>query len=205
MPTGYTDVLDSNNKSTKDWILEDLARAFGICIMMRDDIGDFTKEEILEKIKDDSTYHETNLEKSKKQLEEYKNFSHDDWMNLMKKENEAIVKSNEKSIKKANKIKKIHDKTKADLILVMNGSDDDITKNICKYGLEQLERVEKYDCEPYISELHNYLIDFINDKIDSTKRSIKYHTDEMIKQEERNKERVEGYLNLISNVERILG
>ena len=205
MVTGYTMKLDEGGKSAKDWILEDLARAFGICVMLRDDNSYMSKEEILSKLKDDSsTYHKRGIIEAKTNLVKYATMSENDWQKILDEENLKIVASNMESMRKANELKKLHDKTILDLEKVIEKTSDAITMKVCGFGIQQLNLVED-ECKPYISKEQTDLDGFKAGKIEVANRDIEYHTKEEKEQSEREEGRVDSYLKLISEVESILG
>jgi hypothetical protein len=71
MPTGYTAQLEEMKYNTEKWLIQSISRAFGMCVMLRDDRQDLSEEEIIKKIKDDSdsVYHTKELANATKELQ----------------------------------------------------------------------------------------------------------------------------------------
>ena len=70
MPTGYTDNLDKNGFDTKKWVAESLARAFGVCVVLRDE-GDMSEEAIIERLREnaESSYYDKALKEANTKIE----------------------------------------------------------------------------------------------------------------------------------------
>ena len=203
MPTGYTAELDDTNIDTATWIKSNLVRAFGMCVMMRDD-GSLDEDAIKKKLEaDSSTYHEDRLKESIEELEKYTSMSDSGWQTLYKKYCDKTNRENKESIKKARVKMLRHAKARSDLLKVKKSTSDDITKNVVNFGIEQLD-VCKSECEPYISTINKFPA-FRSSRITSAERSIQYHTDEMAKEIDRDDGRLEAYMKVVSEVDRILG
>lgn len=204
MVTGYTAVLDETDKSTRDWIMEDLIRQFGICVVLREEPFGLTEEAILKKIKEESDYQERSLKEAKEDFTKYEAMTDGQWKKLMEKKNKEIVEDNERSRKEAMALKEIHLRAARDLNLVKDNTENEITKTICEFGLQQLD-VTKRECEPCITELHTDMIAFKKNKLDDTINSVQYHTVELKEQNERNEKRVQEFLKVRDDVNSILG
>ena len=189
MPTGYTSTLDNTEKDTADWIVEDLSRAFGMCVMLREDNMGLTADQILAKIKSDSNYHVKALADAKAELLMFEGLSETEWKNIMDIENKDIANSNRESVLEASERAELHERAKRDLKLIIIKTRDDITQNVCKFGLEQLKLVNG-ECEPYLSELHKDIDVFKTTKLENATISICYHEKELKETEERNNGRV---------------
>ncbi len=207
MPTGYTSELDEKNMSTKQWIMESLSRSFGICAAIRDEPLILSEEEILKRLqrydKSEIEYHKTELVKAQNKLLELKQMSDVDWTVSRTLEIAKIQRQNQKNIKEANTLKKLHEKTYADLFKILSSpKSTEITKNIVKYGVEQLNLVAS-ETVPYITEVPS-LEKHKEDRLNHLNREINYHTEELDKAEGRAKDRLVGFLTLKKEVEEIL-
>ncbi len=207
MPTGYTAELDDHPRlTTAKWVTKHLSRAFGVCVTLRDGPFGLSPEEIeayLEKeIGRSTSDHKENLSEAEETLKSIES-DPEVWIGLHKAEVERLKKSNARSVKKASKTNRRHERVKKDLIKLRDNTDDEVTRNIAKYGLKQLEIV-KSDTEPYIQEVPD-LEKFKTDKLASLNWTIEYHTKKMEKTEKRERERVLAYQKIRSEVEKILG
>ena len=193
---------------TKTWIMEGLARAFGICVTLRDSGFDLTEQQILAKLeserKSDCEWHDKGLKEHTRKLAKYNKMSDVEWIALFKKENKKIRTQNSKYIKEAKAIADIHNKAIKYLQDVLsNNSVSDITKNIVKYGLEQLELV-KSDREPYHKDLLKSPKELKRTKIKDANWEFEYHTKEITKSKQRTQERVELYKQLRKDIDMVL-
>lgn len=207
MPTGYTAALDEKDLNTSQWFTEHLARAFGVCIILRDGPYGLSADEIeqhLEKeIERGTQYHEENLKEAKDLIERVNadpKIALNEVYNSMVKQKKEY---NTNSIKEARDTKKRHKRTIRELKKIQKKTTDEVTHNIAQFGLKQLELV-KSETEPYVSEIPS-LEKFIWDKAFSLNRDLKYHEEKIIESTKREQDRFETYRTIRSEVERILG
>lgn len=207
MPTGYTSILDDSTMPTKQWVMEVLARAFGVCVALREESLSLTEEQIREKIASygasDMKYHSRELEKAKRWSKKVARWTDEDWTRAYERSQRRIARSNKRSIAEAKRLKVRHDGVKADLEKVFASDVDEFTKDVVKYGLEQLKITER-ETEPYITEGRTFA-EFKEDTIASYKRDISYHTRELGEAQKRAVERVTYYSVLKADLERVLG
>lgn len=208
MPTGYTDMIDRDPKmTTKKWMMEGLARAFGVCVALKEEPFNLTEDQIRQKIiesgENDVGWHQTELTKAVEEKVDILNRTPEQWETAWKAHEKKREADNKCQIRDAKKIADRHNKVKEDLEKVLHADVDDFTKTIAKYGLEQLH-VTEHECEPYLDDpipLEKYKYDIVSHNL----RDIEYHTKEKQKAEERLKERVEGYITLRKDLDRVLG
>lgn len=205
MPTGYTVLLDDDHDlSTSIWVTEHLARNFGLLYHLRDGPYGLSADEIETTIvnSDGTKYYKENLEKTAKAFERL----HDDPDAFWKEEYDAEVKRlqkyNKQSQESADITKQRHEQVERDLIKLRDSTDDDITVNIAKFGLSQLELV-KQDREPYISEIPT-LEKFKEDTLRKMNRDVEYYLDKIEEREKANRDRLHAYRKVRSEVIRIL-
>ena len=206
MPTGYTSELDETpNITTAQWIMENLTRAFGVCVTLRDN-GDMTEEQIeshlRERVEGDGSYY---MDALKKTQEEFKRLRYDPtyWDVEYASTVERLEKYNKESIEEANALKIKHYKAIEDLIILRECTTDETTKNIAQFGLDQLELV-KSDTEPYIQEIPSFE-KFKKDKYNSICKDLEYYAKNLKEEKEREQSRLEAYLKIKSEVKRVLG
>jgi len=202
-------MLDDNPKmTTQQWVMEGLARAFGVCVTLREDPFDLSEEQIKQRIvedgKRDVDWYQKELNKAKEEYSKQSIRTKQEWKMAWLKHEAQKKKENAISITKAEKIKQCHDQVLSDLkLLLISPKTDELTKNIAKFGISQLNLVES-ECRPCIQEpttLANYKAEVIK----STKRDIEYHTEEIAKAKQRANERITLYTQLKHDVETVLG
>jgi len=204
MPTGYTDMIDRNPKiTTTQWVMQGLARAFGICVTLRDDSMDLTEHEITQRLTEDTKhevkYHEKELDKARKESLRLANRTCKAWQTAWSKYESEMRLHNQESTTEKSKNAERHNQVRDDLERIL-GSDKihETTRNIVQFGIDQLKLVQS-DCIPYI-EAPMELKTFISDAIKSNKRDIEYHTEELAKAKERTLERINLYKRLKEDI-----
>jgi hypothetical protein len=204
MPTGYTDMIDRNPTMTaKQWVMEGLARAFGMCVTLRDDAFDLSEEQIKKKLveseQSEINYHQKELNKAKKKCRTLATKTNKEWLTLWLTDDNKREEENKKSVVRANKLSDRHERVRDGLNRIL-ASDKvhEVTKSIAKFGIEQLDLVVA-DGEPYIREPIT-LEGFIKEAISSSKRDIKYHTEELAKAKQRGQERINLYARLKEDI-----
>ena len=207
MPTGYTVVLDENPElTTAKWVTEELSRNFGVCFVLRDGPHDLTEEAIEAYLKNEigrsTSYHKEKISEAQETLKAIK-VNPEVWNDLYASTVDELKKCNQRSIKEAKSTKQRHQQVEQDLIKLRDRAKDELTRNIAKFGLNQLE-VAKSETEPYIQEIP-HLDKFKTDKLASLNLDIEYHTENMEKTEKRERERLLVYQKIRQEVNEILG
>jgi hypothetical protein len=208
MPTGYTNELDENpDMTTEQWVIRTLARAFGVCVALREEPMNLTEEQIKQKIIEDGqwhvSYHLTELKKSKKLLKEISTRTDEQWETIWKKHETEKKKQNKQEIAETNKVKQRHQQVFDELQkLVESKQTSDFTKKVARYGMKQLTAVYSSDCVPYISKPLT-LEEFKTKITENAKRDFDYHTEELRKTKNRNNERLSLYLQLQKDVKKV--
>jgi hypothetical protein len=206
MPTGYTYSLDETGKSTADWFAESLCRAFGMCIMLRDDSNNLSRNEIIEKIKSSGeNYHLKRLKESQDELAELCKRSNADWALKFEEEVDRINLRNSESLVEFEKKRKAHLRAKADLKKVIDETDAQTVKNIAQFGIEQLELCSSEIDEFRPQEIPASIDDYKKSCYDSVQEDIEYHSDQAPEYQEREDCRLELYMEATKEVDRILG
>ena len=177
-----------------------------MCVMLKEEDFDLTFDEILEKLQNETedNYHVKALKEAEVDFMKLEAMSDEEWKEMMTKVNKEIEKKNDDSRQEALKLKELHARTERELIQVINSTKDEITQNVCRFGLEQLEAV-KYDCEPHLSELHSDVLLYKTNGLERAVRSIQYHKKNMGKADEHEIGRIESFIKVRDEVDRILG
>jgi len=207
MPTGYTAMLDDNPKmTTQQWIMQGLARAFGICVILRDESLNLTEEQITQRIAEDGKrdigYHQTELNKAIEESVKLAKRTEVEWETAWQKDEQEKEQHNKNSIARAKKMTERHFQVINDLERILASPEvDEITKNIANYGIEQLKLV-KSEREPYIQESIPFEAYRVN-TIKSNTRDIQYYTEELDKEKERVNGRVLAYSKLRKDLDAV--
>lgn len=207
MPTGYTDMIDNKPEmTTEQWIMTGLARAFGICVTLRDDELNLTEEQIEKRLEKDSqsdvNYNKKELEEAKIEAKVISKRTDEEWQALYVENEKRKLKENEESIAEHKLIKTRHLQVQKELETILNSKIHTITKDIVNFGVEQLTLV-KDECEPYIQEPET-LQKFITETKRSNAWNLKYHTEELSKATKRANQRLKLYQQLKHDVSTLL-
>jgi hypothetical protein len=209
MPTGYTHSLEKMKYDVNKWLKENIIRAMGVCITLRDH-GDMTAKQIAESLKKDASdsYHQKELKKTQAEL---KRFEAAD--SKLKKEYEAerdaakvsyAKRVQEHNLKKAQHIESI--KRVSALLLKANKENaNEVTVGTLKFALEQLNSAFEFDysTEPIKDEvIDQSLVEWKTAKIKKLVWSRDYHTKECAKEIDRNTERHQQYKEFIEFIDK---
>jgi len=173
MPTGYTSkIYEGEDVSGKEFIMT-CARAFGALIEMRDEPLD---ARIPEELKVD-TYHEKQLERSKQELDKYKNMSIEEAQKLVDKNYKKRIEENNKYYKEKLELKDRYEKVLVEVEAWKLPSPDH--QSLKNYAIDQLNKSIDFDCsgiENYEKEIKKETPEeYIQLKIDKCLWDIEYH------------------------------
>ncbi len=183
MPTGYTyNIVDGI--SFNEFAMQ-CARAFGACVLMRDEPND---AEIPKKFEID-TYHSENIDKANADIEKYANISLDD----AQAEVNAYMKKETKYYYK--KIKETEDQTLKFNNMLKETENwipptDDHYK-MKDFMIEQIKTSMRFDCNPSYYELPKPITaeQWIVNRKEEAYKSLEYHAKEYNKEVERTNNR----------------
>ena len=197
---------DDQNLPTSRWVTEGLARAFGVCIALRDDGYDIPEEEVMKRITEntnhDVEYHEENLKIATASLQKMMKHSREDWLSSWQSAIGSINKANKDSQERAVKLDLRHSAVKVDLEKLRDETTDVSTKRLAEFGLEQLKLVES-ETKPYTQSLPTST-EYKTNELARAKRDIEYHTEYLEKAKTRRDEAIQTYTNIRREVKRIL-
>lgn len=203
MPTGYTNQLDKKDFDVKKWISESLVRNFGVCVAFRDS-GEMTKEEMLDIFEKNAKnpYYKRELAKAIAEREKLTKLCDAEWKEKMENANKKEKEYYDKANAERRKIREGHEKTRLWLSGLLTCDISEVTKNIVKYGLEQLKTVEReYEADINEPTLCNNVSDFSGTNLKEAQRHIDYCKKELIKERERETERLQIYKRILEDVE----
>lgn len=208
MPTGYTEMIDTHPKmTTKKWILTGLARAFGVCVTLREEPMGLTEAQIRERIakdgQSDIDWHKAELDKAVSEMKTIGVRTETEWKALWQASEKHKKAHNALSIAEAEKIADRHEGVRKDLLKIVDSDVDEFTRNIAKYGLDQLKLTQS-ECEPFLYESMT-LDEFKGNKTRENVRDIEYHTKEMAQAQKRVNERVQAYMTLRKDLDKVFG
>jgi hypothetical protein len=102
MPTGYTASLERKDFNLKRWLKEDIVRAFGVCMHVRDE-GDMTEEALRESLKkrdEEKSLYEDSFKKDVSEHEKYLNMPLPEYTAYYEAEKEKAQKYYDERFKK---------------------------------------------------------------------------------------------------------
>jgi len=187
MPTGYTSkIYDGEQVTGKEFIMT-CARAFGALIEMRDEpMG----AQIPEELKVD-THHEKQLERSKQELNNYKNMPIEEIQELVDETYKKKIEENKKYYNEKLELKNRYERVLAEVEQWKLPSPEH--QNLKDYAIRQLEESILFDCghiEDYAKEVKKETAEeYIQRQIDSCLWNIEYHQKEWDKEVKRTNER----------------
>jgi hypothetical protein len=140
MPTGYTgEIYDGKEMSGKEFLMK-CARAFGACIMMRDNSLDTP---IPEEFKPNMYYLEK-IEESLTKLKDIQSLTKDKVIDYINQEYKDKIKYSKEQIIKYNEIKDRYLKTLREVEKWQPPTEDHI--ELKKFAIDQLQNSIKFDC-----------------------------------------------------------
>lgn len=185
MPTGYTsDIYEGKEVSGKDFLIK-CARAFGACIMMRDDSLDAP---IPEEFKP-NTYYSESLETAKKELKKFQYMTIEEAKDIIEKRYKDKIAENKKIRKERTEMKNRYLNTLADVYAWQPPTKDHI--ELKKYAIQQLEDSIKWDCGSDLDEYYSLDVEkelpqaYIDSQIKSCFHDIQYYSEEQEKENKR--------------------
>lgn len=208
MPTGYTAQLEGMDFDARRWLAETVPRAFGVCVSMRDDGLNLTREQILKKLEEelDHNYHSKAIASATAELEEAKKLTKADWERKMKASNsrqasEARKRLAEKAAKKVKYLAAL-----ADLKELQKKATTEFEKNVVKYGIEQLEMVaDEYEPSDYDKpELPEDVEEYKRATLARLRDNIAYNRKHLQEDTARIKERMKLYKEWLAFVDKHL-
>jgi len=185
MPTGYTAAVGDGKVTDLKPFVEDCARAFGYLYEMRDESQD---AKIPDKFAVDPYHHNEKL-KDIKELEKLLMKSDKELRQIFQKEQIKHQQKTEKYNKEKLEKKKLYDSMIAKVKAWQIPSPEHV--GLKNFMLKQLEESIEYDCSPFDFYGVVSFGEWRQAKIDSLKRSIKYHGEAYEKEVENRKKQNE--------------
>jgi hypothetical protein len=205
MPTAYTDMIDTNPKlSTKKWMIEGLARNFGVLMTLREESYDMTEEQILKALEEDFSvnWHARELAEANTEIIRLSKLNDDDWAMEWELYKNNIQISNAKNIEQVTKKQERDFKVIAELQKVVDAKDiSDFTRSVAKFGLDQIELC-KTEREVYQQEVLPPK-KLKASKLANARRDIKYHTTELAEAKQRARDRINFYKQLRKDLDKV--
>jgi len=196
MATGYTNAIEKGI-SFEDFTMR-CARAFGALITMRDEPMNIEIPENFEP----STYHSKQLEKSKEKLVELQNMDYTDMCDLANKEYEKAIENEIKWTQDRNELRIKYNDMLAQVKNWQPPTSDH--KDLKRFMIEQINQSIDFDCRMSKSNIKRLTGDeWLEQNVNSTIRSIKYHSEGHIKEVDTMKKRSKWVKDLresLSNV-----
>lgn len=211
MPTGYTHNLEQRGYDVKSWIKENVIRAMGVCVTLRD-AGDKTQAEIIEALEGDKAeaYHAKALREAQTALTQFDQSTEDQLKAWYESEREKARVSNENRLKEYNEkkekhIKAIHE-TEALLARAKRTDAGEVVIGTLRFALEQLQSALSFDygSPPYVDKVLNQ--DLEQWKHETKKQllwNVEYHAKETQKESQRHYDRAAEYKKLVEFIDTV--
>ncbi len=209
MPTGYTAMLEKRKFDLKSWLLNDVIRAFGCCVMLRDDNADLTVDEIRSRLVEsevrDIEYHKDAISKATAELEvlQHINRSERSRKAFIKKEILKKKSESDKYMKKLVSKKKDYEKTLGRLKELWRHAEGDIS-NIVKFAVEQVETTIDHDCDIEWYKKYQTRSYSLSKHITEIEDDIKRHEKNMVEDRRRAAERIKFFDEYVAFIEKML-
>jgi len=192
--------------TTAKWVTEGLARAFGVCVSLHDDDMNLTEKQIEQRLIEDGQqgieYQHEELIKAEKEAEAINKRTEEEWQTLYVTAEKEKVEGNNKRTIEAQATKARHTQVQKELEKILESNVHTITKDIVKFGIDQLKLVED-ETEPYIQEPVT-LQKFMAETKKANAWNLSYHAEELAKATKRAKERLKLYRQLKKDVNAVL-
>lgn len=206
MPTGYTAQLQSMDYDTKKWLKESLSRAFGICIMLRDE-GNLSQAEIEEKLKaKEESYYTKALREAREKLTYLTTADKNDIERELEELKQKSIESRQKRIKEFYYNKSKHEEVLSELKRMREVATDEVSTNIINYGIEQLEQAIPFDFKECCAETPDSIEsmtveEYIQITIFQLEKDIERYIKNIKEEDNRDKERYESYKTFVEFVD----
>jgi hypothetical protein len=175
MPTGYTSEIYEGKEVSGKKFLMDCARAFGACVMMRDEPMD---AEIPEEFQP-STYHKEQFKRAKEELKKYQSMTIEEAQKFVDEEYKSTVDYNKNAIKKSLELRNRYLNTLSEVMEWQPPTEDH--NGLKEFAIKQLKESIDFDCSTsyYDKKVTKYTPEeWLNIKICGCLRDIEYHTKE---------------------------
>lgn len=185
MPTGYTSKIYEGNEVSGKEFLMDCAKAFGACIMMRDDPANTP---IPEEFKP-STYYAEQLNNAKIKLKRFQIMTIEEATNIVEKRYRDKIAENKKIRKERTEMKNRYLNTLADIYAWQPPTEEHV--ELKKFAIQQLEDSIKWDCGTDLDEYYPLDVEkelpqeYIDNQIKSCFHDIQYYSEEQEKENKR--------------------
>ena len=202
MPTGYTSELDKNDFDVKKWITESLVRNFGVCVAFRDS-GEITKEEMLKAFEESAknSYYKRELAKTITEMGKLTKLSDREWEETMEETNKRNKEYCDKTNAERRGVREGHEKTRLWLSGLLTCDISEVTRNIVQFGLDQLKVVESDYERENAPTLFTDIEILKEHRLGDVQSHIDYCKKELIKERERETERLEVYKRILEDVD----
>ena len=205
MPTGYTADLENRKYDVKGWLKENVIRAMGVCVSLRDE-GRMTVKDIKNALKKDLSepYHTKRVRESKANLTEFQSLSDAELKIRYAKERDAakidfIKRKKEFDEKKAAHLKAITE-TSTLYNQAIQEKQGEVIVNTLKFALEQLNSAFNFDygSGPYRDKILDHSFEeWIAETDRKLNWDVDYHTKESARENTRTDNRLNEYTKFV--------
>jgi len=208
MPTGYTAELEDMDFDIKRWLIETIPRAFGALVMLREE-GNLSEDSIIDALEKNikDSYHVEAVVNLKKELKEKETWDGERWQEVLDSVISSAKEENTKAVheieQKQNKYVPVVDLLKALCSIAPN---DDF-KNMITFAGDQLDMVRnEFDPESVYQvsiptcAWNEYRLGVLA----NLRERIEWNAAEADKEQARERERLQFYLDWVSFVRTVL-
>lgn len=209
MPTGYTADLEKRKYDVKGWLKENLIRAMGVCVTLRDD-GSMTQNEILKALKPskEEPYHEVQLREARGRLAQLTETSVDKLQKTFEKDRGKTESLYKKSCAEHEEKRQNHEAATMEVRSLLKQARaenaGDVTIGTLEFALQQLEQSYQFDygSGPYRHEILDQSFEqWCEARRKKALWDIDYHSKEAAKETSRNSDRYAEYKRFIEFVD----
>jgi hypothetical protein len=204
MPTGYTAALADRKFNVRDWLLNDLIRGMGVCVMLRDE-GTLTAEEIREKLVKEVDQAKARMFTCENASDSNLPSSREEWKVRYNDETNRTNTYNAKQALDYAQGKGMHQKVLDQLNEASKNAKTIVGVGIMDFAIEQIKSAMEFDygSGPYKSEIAATLDEYIEEEIDKVETGRLYHLKAAKEALKRAEDTLKEYDAFVAEVDRL--
>lgn len=208
MPTGYTAALTKRNYNLKQWLLNDVIRAIGVCVMLRDESSDLNCNQIRAKLVEHVEYAEKQKAKLTEVVERHKqylNMSATAWLTSFTAESSRVREENEKRKQEHVDGHRAHEKALSKLRLLLAKAEGEVTVGVLKFAADQVNSAIGFDFNScYQEKEYSDVTAYRAAKIQEAEREIKYTQENVNECLKRAQERLKAFDAYVAEIDKLI-
>jgi len=208
MPTGYTAALAKRNYNIKTWLLNDVVRAIGVCVMLRDESNDLNCNQIRAKLVEHVEYAEKQKAKLTEAVErhqQYQNMSNAAWQTSFVADAERVRKENEKRRQEFEAGERAHRTALNKLRHIRDEANHEVTVGVLKFAIEQVNSAIGFDFNScYQEKEYDSVESYRAAKLEDAAREIKYSKENADECLNRAVERLKAFDAYVDEIDKLI-